>query len=322
MGGKKTVGAHPTRGHYHNTNTTSRPHQVSDSVADIPFTQEFSLFCADIIGDNPAPVISSNSMPPPTRGDQLGAASHSAFLGNWFHTPVSAWGEERGSQAQLTDLESQIQVLRQSVQNLEVSIASEGTVAAAESHTAHPPSSKHSQEMKRLVELLKTVEGRQKSIQSKISHLDNVFGPSAAAWAHGTERLRFIMEYFEMIRCFPPPGDPSYGAAYGYQNFPHGPPYAPPMVGYNPYGGPLQPPTYTTYGSSMAMGPVAVTLYGSGREPYATQDTKEGMPGENSDHANENSGEGESSDNTADKGTESDDNGEVKGSTEKQGVLG
>ena len=255
MGGKKTVGAHPTRGHYHNTTTSGRSHPATgDSAAEIPFTQEFSLFCADVISDTSSTAggqvgggISTATALPPFKGDHMSLAqSTTSPFGQWYHSPESTWGGDlHVSRSQVADLESQVEALRQAVHNLEASIGDGATDAGPEGAKKVPGGGKQLQETKRLLELLKTVEGRQKSIQSKISHLDNVFGPSAAAWAQGTERLRFMMEYFESMQGFPAAADPTYGAPYGYPPGGHMPQYAPPIHGYH-YGQQLRPPSYTT----------------------------------------------------------------------------
>lgn len=262
MGGKKTVGAHPTRGHYHNTVSSGRPHaQTGDTVAEIPFTQEFSLFCADVIPDTAAsPSIppATGGMFPPLRTDHPSATMHPSPFGQWYHTPDSTWGDLQGGRAQISELETQLESLRKSVHELEISVGSGDT--GTDTSSKKKLTGKQASDMKRLTELLKTVEGRQKSIQSKISHLDSVFGPSAAAWAQGAERLRYMMEYFDMMRCCPPLGDAPF-TPYGYSPHPPMPPFYSPIPGYA-NGPQLNRPSYS-YGPPGVSAEKQVPLVGA-----------------------------------------------------------
>jgi hypothetical protein len=255
MGGKKTVGAHPTRGHYHNSNSSGRPHpHGGEAGVEIPFTQEFSLFCADDIAEHSSAAShSSAGALASVSGTGGGDFALAPEFGQWFHTSGSAWGGLQGSQwshSQIADIETQLESIRRSIYNLETSLRS-GDHKDTDSSSKKQSGAKMSSEQKRLQELLKTVEGRQKSIQSKMSHLDSLFGPSSADWAQGTDRLRFIMEYFDMMQTGfnpPPPPAPAPPALFPPQFQPQ---YSPYFQGGSPYsyqtGNTISPPSYTSY---------------------------------------------------------------------------
>lgn len=261
MGGKKTVGTHPTRGHYQN-HSSGRPHNVAgEAGVEIPFTQEFSLFCADVIADTSstgnAPTSASGGVLPFVRSDYAVAGAHAApsshstpEFGQWYHTSGPAWGGLHGSHSQLSDIETQLSSLKKSIYNLELSVRQCEDVEGGLKRQSGGSGGKNSAELKRLMELLKTVEGRQKSIQSKMSHLDNLFGSSPAAWAQGTDRLRFIMEYFEMMQCGGVMPSPMSCSPYGYPPAHSNPFPSSPYQAY-PYfnGSHLAPPSYTTHSS-------------------------------------------------------------------------
>ena len=237
MGGKKTVGAHPTRGHYQNHNTGRHQGAVAETTS-TPFTQEFSLFCSDVISDHSAP---SAQFPAPTnRGfpplrTEHGISSHASFEpGLWHSTNDSAWTGLH-SHSQVAVIEEELKDVKKSIMNIELSMQNN---SEGKNSSPSKQNTKNPVEMKRLLELLRTVEGRQKSIQSKMSHLDSIFGPTSSDWARGSEKLRFILEYFEVMRC----GMTAY-PTYGYHDPP--PQFFAPQ--YNPYpypSGGLSPPSY------------------------------------------------------------------------------
>mmetsp|Transcript_427 Transcript_427/g.810 ORF Transcript_427/g.810 Transcript_427/m.810 type:complete len:340 (-) Transcript_427:314-1333(-) len=213
MGGKKAIGEHPSRGRRftgisrrggHSTVHRGYDTPNSDEEGSIPAMQEFSLFSQfdispdrfgilqnDISSDektekhSPTPTKTPSSpLPPKLYGQSEGISNVYIMneiqkLQHTVYNLVSAFGR----------LEYEFYTSMNSLYYYG------GASPNACPHTSSPSPKVDEPDkgdgnlsLKKLHERLSTLEGRHRSMQSKISQLDNIYGRSSEAWAKNIKR--------------------------------------------------------------------------------------------------------------------------------------
>jgi hypothetical protein len=241
MGGKKTVGSQPTRGNFLNYGR-SVPRGVSEgernSLAPF-FVQDFSLF-SQLEFINGATTASGSHHTPGLAGGATTGGSE--YWGDGIRdAPRKPPAAPLTSveQLQINDLQSQVEKLESTIKDIELSAstgAGGGGGASAGASAGKPV------DLKRIYELMRTIEGRQRAIQSKLSHFDNLFGHTSENWLEAVDKILYIFQFFDYYRYhgYPPSVTPSGPMG--------GPPAAPPSIvsipfaAYPPQMAPTQAP--------------------------------------------------------------------------------
>jgi hypothetical protein len=208
MGGKKSLGENRNRGHLHHRYTghagkrggyghgVARGGNVDDILSDgtlggpVPISQEFSLFSQFDVSD---------------RFRQMKSESEEKHSISQFDPIVTAEDGGKSDQtARLDALEDQLISIGNSLAYLEQSFYSAMNHLFYMGYTngmtplspfphmsAYPlhTSAMNDDTMKKLGDRLKTVEGRQNVIQSKIAQLDLLYGSTPSAWAKNIKKI-------------------------------------------------------------------------------------------------------------------------------------
>lgn len=228
MGGKKTVGTQPTRGNFLNYGrTVPRATPEGERPALAPFfAQDFSLFSQLEYVNGTGPVSGSPTAP----GLAPEAAANAEYWRDSVREPprkLPTAPVASVEQLQINDLQSQVEKLELSLKDIEVSATAGGaTVGAGGSGQGKPV------DLRRIYELMRTIEGRQRAIQSKLSYFDNLFGHTSENWLEAVDKVLYIFQYFDFYRYhgYPPAVTPSAPVA----------PAAPPGMMAMPFAYPAQ----------------------------------------------------------------------------------
>lgn len=198
MGGKKPLGAQPNRGHLHNRSASrghashrmSRPvDPASSSSGGDPLLQEFSLFSQanSKLWNKDISSVAAISTPIPERP---------TLTPNRVSTPLNLTSDS---------LDVQVSSLRDEIDNIKIAMEyMDNEFRASLAHISNImlawepyfpgyyngalPAAQL--DTKKLSDRIATLEGRQKSMQSKISHLDQLYGTSTAAWAKSIKQIQ------------------------------------------------------------------------------------------------------------------------------------